>query len=260
MYLVAQLDLYFIFVHVRFVFAIVVRMAYSRQLPQHFPVHLIRDIVFQIRQAYEDNHEYHDLSLGHGPASYGMHVHDTVCHLLKELEEHHGVETPSKSGSVEIHYGVFVMRPYKLGNSEEDDVWTSRPHNIDSSALRQMADRNAMPPLPGLGPEIPEEEPSDFVVGHFGGYDEEHSEGCRAIYLCVPWYVDDQFVGWRNCIQIYNAAEEEDLEAAGDILPPMEMTEEPEVTISEEAEVEFSEEPEIEAADEDEDESSKEEG
>ncbi len=246
--------------HREFASAIVLYMDYSHQLPEQFPVRLVPDLVFQIRQAYEENHEYHDPSLGHGPASYGMHVHDTVCYLLKELEEYQGVETYSKSGSVEIHYGAFVLRPYKLGNSEEDDVWTSRPHNVDSSALRQMADRNSMPPLPGLGwPEMPEEEPTDFVIGHFGAYDNEHSEGCRAIYLCVPWYVDDQFVGWKSCIQIYNAVEE-DLQGEGGGLPPVEMTEEPKVTFSDEAKVEFTEEPEIEAVDENEDESSKEEG
>ena len=117
-----------------------------------------------------------------------------------------------------------------------------------------------MPPLPGLGPEIPEEEPTDFVIGHFGAYDEEHSEGCRAIYLCAPWYVDEQFVGWRTCVQIYNAAEEESLQEERDELPPVETTEEPEVTFSNEAEIELTEEPEIEAVDEDEDESGKEEG
>lgn len=239
--------------------AIVFCMFYSRQLPEHFPVNLIPEIVFQVRRAYEENHEYHDPRLGHGPASYGMHVHDSVCHLLKELEEYQGVDTYSKSGSVEIHHGVFVLRPYKLGSSEDEDVWISRPHNVDSSALRQMAERNTMPPLPGLGPEVPEEEPTDFVIGHFGAYDEDHSEGCRAIYLCVPWYVQDEFVGWRNCIQIYNAAEEEDFLEEGYTLPPVEAVEEPEVAFSDEAEVEFTEEPEIEAVEE-EDESSKEEG
>lgn len=182
-----------------------------------------------------------------------MHVHDTVCYRLKGLEEEQGVDTKFKSGSVEIYYGPYVLRPYKLGNSEEDDVWSSRPHNVDSVILRQMANRNQVPPLPGLGWPEPLEEPTDFVIGHFGAYDEEHSEGCRAIYLCVPWYVDDQFVGWRNCIQIYNASEEEGFGQESSELPTVETTEEPEIGFAddfdEEPKPEPIEEPDIRLAD-----------
>ena len=212
----------------------VLAMNYAEHLSKGFPVHLVPEIVAKIRQGYEENHDYHDPSLGHGPASYGMHVHDTVCYRLKELEEEPGVDTQSKFGSVEIVYGPFVLRPYKLGYSEEDDVWTSRPYNVDSTALRQMANHNQVPPLPGLGWPEPSNSPTDFVIGHFGAYDEEHSEGCRAIYLCVPWYVDDQFVGWRDCIQVYNASEEGDLGQESDELPPVEETEEPEVGFADE--------------------------
>lgn len=97
-------------------------MNYSDQLPQNFPVHLIPRIVAKIRQSYEDNYEYHDPTIGHGPTSYGIHIHETVCYRLKELEDPPSVKVRRKSGSVEIRYRAFALRPYKLGESEEEDV------------------------------------------------------------------------------------------------------------------------------------------
>ena len=149
-------------------------MDYSDQLSRYFPVHLLPDIIDKIRRSHEENHEYHDPDIGHGPTSYDIHVHETVCHRLLDLEEWPDVRTQRKFRSVEIRFSPFVLRPYKLGDSEEDDVWTSYPNNVNSAALIQMANHNIAPPLPGL--ERPEPvEFTDFVIGHFGTYDEEHS-------------------------------------------------------------------------------------
>ncbi len=246
--------------HKRFASATVISMDYSDQLPQNFPVHLLPEIIDKIRQSHEENHEHHDPAIGHGPTSYGIHVHETACHRLMELSELPGVETRRKFGSVEIRFGSFVLRPYKLGDSEKDDVWSSYPNNVNSVALTQMANHNVAPPLPGLDHQELTEF-TDFVIGHFGAYDEEHSEGCRAIYLCVPRYVEGKFGGWIDCIKVYDASEQEDsYEESVGKLPPIEVTEEPEVGFVEDVEVEFVEEPEVEDVSEDEEPTSKEEG
>jgi hypothetical protein len=227
-------------------------MDYSEQLPQGFPADLIPDLVVEIRRSYEENHEYHDPSIGHGPTSYGIHVHETVCLRLLDLEELPNVSARRKSGSIEVRYGPFVLRPYKLGESEEDDVWSSFPNNVSSTALTRMANHNNAPRLPGLEWSEPVEF-TDFVIGHFGAYDEEHSEGCRAVYLCVPRYLDGKFGGWTHCIKVYDASEEEDnFDLPASDLPPIEIVDEPEVEFADEAEIEITEEPEIEPVDSDE--------
>ena len=227
-------------------------MNYSDALPRDFPVHLIPHVVDKIRQSHEENHEYHDPSIGHGSASYGIHVHETVCYRLTELKELPGVEVQRRLGSVEIRFGAFLLRPYKLGDSESDDVWSSYPNNVKSIALTQMANHNIAPPLPGLYMEESVTY-TDFVIGHFGAFDDDHSEGCRAIYLCVPRYIEGNFGGWVSCVSIYDASvEEESYEHGASELPPVEVAEEPEV--------EFVEEPEVKDVGEDEDPSSKEEG
>lgn len=235
-------------------------MTNNDRLPPEFPAHLIPKIVSKVRLGYEENHPYHDPSIGHGPVSYGTHVHETVCFRLMELDEFPGVDTQKKSGSTEIRFGVFTLRPYKLGHSEEDDVWSSYPNNIKSVALKQMAYHNIAPPLPGMDLDYPAEY-TDFVVGHFGAFDEEHSEGCRAIYLCVPRYVQEKFGGWMDCIKIYDALEETDSYESGlSELPPIELTEEPDVEFVEESGIEHIEEPNVDTNDEDEEPPSKEEG
>jgi len=238
-------------------------MNYSERLPQHFPADLPTSLVSKIRLSYEDNYDNHDISLGHDAASYGILVHKTVCHRLKELREESGIDVRPKSGSVELRVGPYTLRPYKLGESEEDDVWTSYPNNLHSSALLQMASRNNAPLLPGIDWSEPVEpfEPTDFVIGHFGAYDDEQSEGCRAVYLCVPRYVNGNFGGWENCIKIYDASEEEGNYQQGvDNLPAVEITDVPEVEFGREPEVERTEEPEIDTVDKGEEPSSKEEG
>lgn len=250
--------LYFDALEVRFCYFF--QHGFSDQLSQNFPVHLIPEIIAKIRQSYEENHEYHDPAIGHGPTSYGIHIHETVCYRLMELEEFTDVKVRRKSGSIEIRYGAFVLRPYKLGESEEDDIWLSYPNNVGSAALTRMASNNGTPPLPGLDWSEPTEF-TDFVVGHFGAYDEEHSEGCRAIYLCVPKYVEGAFGGWVSCTKIYDASEEEDSYEQGlNELPPIEVTKEPEISFAEEADIEFADEPEIEDIGERENSSSEEEG
>lgn len=122
-----------------------------------------------------------------------------------------------------------------------------------------MASNNGTLPLPGLDWSEPVEF-TDYVVGHFGAYDEEHGEGCRAVYLCVPRYVEGAFGGWVSCTKIYDASEEGDSYGQDLIdLPPVETTQEPEISFAEEEDIEFADEPEIEDVGEQEDSSSKEE-
>lgn len=201
-----------------------------------------------------------DMALPHMVPMSTKHVHETVCFRLMELDEFPGVDTRKKSGSTEIRFGVFTLRPYKLGHSEEDGVWSSSPNNTKSVALRQMAYHNIAPPLPGMDLDHPAEY-TDFVIGHFGAFDEDHSEGCRAIYLCIPRYVQEKFGGWIDCVKIYDALEEMDSYESGlSELPPIELTEEPDVEFAEESEIEHIEEPDVDTNDEDEEPPSKEEG
>lgn len=176
-------------------------MSPPSSLPGDFPVYIVTRIVTAIRKAYEVNFEHYDpVAAGHDGWTFGVQVHRSLCHFLKEeFDEESGITVKPLWNSVEIRADGFVMRPQKLHNVEQG-IWGAFPNNQLTAEAMAEENEKATPTLPG----VDWREPTHFIIGH-GGTPEG---GCATIHMCAPVKSGEKLIGWELAVQVFEASTE----------------------------------------------------
>lgn len=161
-------------------------------LPPTFSVAVCADLTQAVRQAYADIGRLHDPAVGNDPITFGISVARAVWFRLGrrfDASSNFSVEHPD--GSFELRDERTALRPFKIGNVVEDNVWTSFPWN--QHAAHKMASINAEQIDLGLGSQ-----PRRLILGHFG-----NPSGFAKLYFCVPMFDrSGKIFQWAAAIRI----------------------------------------------------------
>lgn len=160
-------------------------------LPSALAPGICKDLALGVRQAYADIGRTHDPKIGNDAVTFGISVSRAVWYRLSQRFEGHeiaAVEHPD--GAFELLIGDLRIHPFKLGNTAQDNVWTSYPWNQRSA--HAMASINVEQIGLGLGGQ-----PRSFVLGHFGS-----PQGFAKLYICVPMFDRGKIFQWASAVRI----------------------------------------------------------
>lgn len=165
-------------------------------LPPTFTPNIRRDLTDAVRQAYADIGRSHDPTVGNDAITFGISVARAVWYRLGQrfaTSLTFAVEHPE--GSFELHdESRTAVRPFKIGNVIEDNVWAAFPWN--QHAANTMASVNAEQIGLGLGAQ-----PRRLILGHFGS-----PAGFAKLYVCVPMFDrSGKIFQWAAAIRIDEA-------------------------------------------------------
>lgn len=165
-------------------------------LPPSFTPAVGRDLTDAVKQAYADIGRTHDPMIGNDAITFGISVARAVWYRLGQrfaASSIFAIEHPE--GSFELHDDSrTALRPFKIGNVVEDNVWTSFPWN--QHAAHTMASVNAEQIGLGLGAA-----PRRLILGHFGS-----PAGFAKLYVCVPMFErSGKIFQWAAAIRIDDA-------------------------------------------------------
>lgn len=156
-------------------------------------------ILAALRLTYEVTQDRHDPTVGDTPMTFGLHTWTSATfYLQRELASVQGAEWTVISQSLEIRLGRCRLKVHKLGNSEDDNPWQSFPDHVGPASrmgrcVQLMLD---------LG--LPEIEPLDWVIGHYGSAE----EGLRAVRLQAigsERSEDGRITRWNDVVPIFEA-------------------------------------------------------
>jgi hypothetical protein len=146
-------------------------------LPPSITPAVCQRLVAAVRQAYHANVALWSSAIGHDSQTYGQMLYKSIWHFLEqELFGMPGVTCHRTPMSFEVHIGPVVIKSYKLGRSEEDDLDQRFPSN--PFATQVMALEN----LEQLQLFDQEPMPTHFVLGHQGN----PVTGAQTVYLLAP--------------------------------------------------------------------------
>lgn len=165
-------------------------------LPPTFTPETRRELTAAVQHAYSDICRVHDPRVGNDSITFGISVARAVWFRLGQrfaASSTFAVEHPD--GSFELHDDSrTALRPFKIGNVVEDNVWTSFPWN--QHAAHTMASINAEQIDLGLGAQ-----PRRLILGHFGS-----PAGFAKLYVCVPMFDrSGKIFQWAAAIRIDDA-------------------------------------------------------
>lgn len=145
-----------------------------------------------VRRAYDANIGLWSAAIGHDSQTYGQMLYKTVWQFLEEeLAGLPGVTCVRTSMSFEVLVGPTLVKSYKLGASEHDDLDERFPSN--PLATQRMALEN----LEQLQLFPQSAVPTHFVLGHQGN----PITGMQAVYLLAP-LLNGQDFEWALTVRI----------------------------------------------------------
>lgn len=166
----------------------------SGHLPGPLTAQRCGELTTCVRQAYTDISRQHNPAVGNDAITYGIAVSRAVWFRLEQrYARSHAVRIERPDNSFELVISGLRLRPFKLGDSAGDNVWSSMPWNVQ--ATTRMATLNVSQLQLGIAA------PSNYVLGHFGS----PGVGFAMLYLCSP-ILDRQgrVVQWASAIRIDN--------------------------------------------------------
>jgi hypothetical protein len=160
-------------------------------LPSALTPRICTDLTLGVRQAYADICRTHDSKIGNDSVTFGISVSRAVWYRLgQRFEGHEIAEVEHPDGGFELLVDGLRIHPFKLGNTTQDNVWTSFPWNQRSA--NAMASINVEQIGLGLVGQ-----PRRFVLGHFGG-----PQGFAKLYICVPMFDRGKIFQWASAVRI----------------------------------------------------------
>jgi len=162
-------------------------------LPNGVPNRYYADCTRRVRQAYADVAAQHDPKVGNDAVTFGISVGRAVWYRLdQQFVGHPTVKVLRPENSFELAVGLVTFRPFKLGDTTLDNVWSSFPYNTEATG--RMASINVTQlHIPAIG------QPLHYVLGHFGN----PQSGFAMLYLCVP--ITDRsgrVISWSTAVRI----------------------------------------------------------
>jgi len=149
-----------------------------------FTANVKRDIVNQVRVAYNDAQENHDESCGFNATTFGHNVYHLAKFRLTKLSESSGGAfnvVGEIGGLFRMQGGEYSIGVYKVGSSAKNNIWESFPTTENGA---NPGNNEGQPFFDGFELSMLDDVTARryVVVAHLGN----PTDGLVAVYLCIP--------------------------------------------------------------------------